>query len=255
MIPHVLAVVPARAGSKGLPRKNVLPLAGRPMIAHTLEHALKANRIDAIVVTTDFPEAAEVARAMGIRVVDRPPELATDTATVDSAVRHAVLAYEATQQAVSHVAILYPNIPVRAPGIIDRAICHLIETGADSVRTVAPVSKQHPDWLHRLEGDRMIQYRKNSVYRRQDLEPVFYHDGAVLAVTREAMFLVSDDDHHAFMGKDRRAVVQEPEATVDVDSQLDLHIAETMLRDETMSRLREQGVSTEPTQAGQPRLK
>lgn len=255
MVTHVLAVVPARAGSKGLPRKNVLPLAGRPMICHTLEHALQAKCIDAILVTTDFPKAAEVARAMGIRVVDRPPELATDTATVDSAVRHVVSAYEKTEQAVSHVVILYPNIPVRAPDIIDRAIRHLIETGADSVRTVAPVSKQHPDWLHRLDGDRMVQYRKNSLYRRQDLEPVFYHDGAVLAVTREAMFLVSDDDHHAFMGKDRRAVVQEPEATVDVDSLLDLHIAEAILRDETVLRLDERSVLTESAQAGQPRLK
>lgn len=245
MTPHTLAVIPARAGSKGLPNKNALSLAGRPMLAHTLERALESARISAVCVTTDAPGVAEVAREAGVFVVDRPPELATDTATVDAAARHAVGVYEQGHLPVTHVVILYANIPVRAVGIIDRTVAHLIETGADSVRTLASVTKQHPDWLHHLEGDRMVPYRKNAIYRRQDLTPLYYHDGAVVAVTRRALFLVDPEDPHAFFGADRRGIVQGAGETVDIDTLEDLRLAEALLRD----RAEDQWVGL-PTPAG-----
>jgi len=226
---HRLAVILARAGSKGLPNKNIMVLAGRPIICYTVEQALAAEEIDAVCVTTDAPQAAEASRQMGVMVVARPAELATDAATVDAAVRHAVQAYEAAARPVTHVAILYGNVPVRPPGVIDLAMRHLIETRADSVRSLARVTKQHPDWLHRLEGDRMIQFRKNSIYRRQDLEPLYYHDGAVLTVTRESLFHTSPDDNHAFLGADRRGVVHEGGAAIDVDTAEDAVIAEALL--------------------------
>ncbi|HUU81981.1 MAG TPA: NTP transferase domain-containing protein, partial [Phycisphaerae bacterium] len=152
---YVLAVILARAGSRGLPEKCIRPLLGRPLIDYTFDHALAAGTVDSIVLTTDSEPAQRIARGRGIRVVDRPAELASDTATVDAAARHAVRAFEAsTQQTVDIVVLLYGNIPVRAEGMIDRAVRQLIESGADSVRSVAPVSKQHPDWVHRLDGDR-----------------------------------------------------------------------------------------------------
>ncbi len=227
---HRLAVILARAGSKGLPRKNILPLAGRPMITYTIAQAKAASAIDAVCLSTDLPEAADAARVLNIIVIDRPDMLATDTAPVDAAVRHAVEAYERLNTSVTHVAILYGNVPIRAPGIIDRAVTHLLETGADSVRSLSPVEKQHPDWLHRLEGDRLVQYRENSIHRRQDLEPLYYHDGAVVAVTRASLFKAQGDDPHAFFGRDRRGVVSQDGPTVDVDSADDLEIAEAILR-------------------------
>jgi N-acylneuraminate cytidylyltransferase len=229
MAVHRLAVILARAGSKGLPNKNILSIAGRPMIAYTIEEALQARQLDAVCVTTDAPQAAEVAKDMGVLVIDRPPELASDTATVDAAVRHAVEVYEKTHRPVTHVAILYGNVPVRPEGLIDQAMSHLIETGVDSVRSLARVTKQHPDWLHRLDGDRMLQYRKNSIYRRQDLEPLYYHDGGVLAVTRESLFVTSPDDNHAFLGADRRGIVHAGGAAVDVDTLDDAMIAEALI--------------------------
>jgi len=227
---HRLAVILARAGSKGMPNKNVLTIAGRPMIAYTIDQARAADEIDDVCVTTDAPKAAEVARAMGVLVIDRPPELASDTATVDSAVRHAVECYEKIRRPVTHVAILYANVPIRPAGIIDRAMRHLIKSAADSVRSLAPVTKQHPDWLHRLDGDRMIQYRKNSIYRRQDLERLYYHDGAVLVVTRKSLFITSPDDNHAFLGADRRGVVSESGSAIDIDGPEDARIAEAIIR-------------------------
>jgi CMP-N,N'-diacetyllegionaminic acid synthase len=229
----VLGVILARAGSKGLPGKCMRDLGGRPLIAYTFDHALAAGRLSAVVVSTDSQPARELARASGIEAIDRPAELATDSATVDAAARHAVEVWEKRhERTVDAVVLLYGNIPVRADGVIDRAIAKLTESGADSVRTVAPVSKQHPDWIHRLEGDRMVQFRPNSIYRRQDLEPLYYHDGAVAAVTRAALFgaLQTPEDHQSFLGKDRRALVQRSDEAVDVDEAVDLHIAEAILR-------------------------
>ena len=88
--PAALAVIIGRAGSKGLPGKNSRQLAGRPMICHTIEDALAARSVGRVVVSTDGEEIAEAARSMGVQVIPRPPALASDTATVDSAVRHAV---------------------------------------------------------------------------------------------------------------------------------------------------------------------
>jgi N-acylneuraminate cytidylyltransferase len=229
---YTLAVILARAGSKGLPDKCVLPLRGRPTIAYTIDHALAGRCVDAVVLTTDSKPAAGVAREAGIGVIDRPAALAADTAPVDAAVRHAVTHFEGRAGVtVDVVVILYGNIPVRAPGSIDRCVGHLIETGCDSVRTVAPVSKQHPDWLHRLEGDRMVQYRVNSIHRRQDLEPLYYHDGAVIVVRRRGLFAPeTETDPHALFGRDRRAVIQAEEDSVDIDSLSDFYKAEAILR-------------------------
>lgn len=230
---NVLGVILARAGSKGLPQKCMRPLLGQPVIAYTFDHAERSRSLTAIVLTTDSEPVKVLARERGIHVVDRPPELATDSATVDAAARHAVSVWEQKHNTtVDAVVLLYGNVPVRAAGLIDKAIEHLCHTKADSVRSVAPVTKQHPDWVHRLDDDRMTQFRPNSIYRRQDLEPLFYHDAAVAVVTRDALFaaLESPDDHQAFLGADRRAIVQDPGDTVDIDDPIDLYLAEAILR-------------------------
>jgi N-acetylneuraminate synthase/N,N'-diacetyllegionaminate synthase len=229
----VVGVILARAGSKGLPGKCMRELLGRPLISYTMDHALASRRLTAVAVSTDSEDAKALARQRGLDVIDRPPPLATDEATVDAAARHAVECWEDRHgKPVDLVVLLYGNIPIRAEGLIDRAVEHLITTGADSVRSVAPVTKQHPDWVHRLEGDRIRQYRPNSIYRRQDLEPLYYHDGAVAAVTRTALFraLKTPEDGQAFLGADRRAIVQGCDEAVDVDEPADLLMAEALLR-------------------------
>ena len=228
-----LGVILARAGSHGLPDKCVRPLLGRPLIEYTFDHALASQWLTASVLTTDSIPARKLAEQRGIEVIERPPELASHTATVDAAARHAVAVWESRhQQNVDAVVLLYGNIPVRAAGAIDRALEHLERSGGSSVRTVVPVGRHHPDWSHRLEGDRLVQSRQNSIYRRQDLKPLYYHDGAVVAVTRQALFdaLKTPDDAHAFFGPDRRAIVQTQHDAVDVDEAFDLCVAEAVLR-------------------------
>ena len=228
----ILGIILARAGSKGLRDKCVRPVCGRAMIEYTFDHALQSELLSAVVLSTDSDAAKCLAQRRKIAVIDRPSELACDTATIDAAVRHAVKNWERAHSCqVDGVVILYANIPVRAPGAIDRCIQKLQSTGGSSVRTVAPIGKHHPDWQHRLEGDRMRQYRVNSTYRRQDLEPLYYHDGAVIVVRRDALFGTNvETDPQAFLGIDRRAYVQLPEDAVDVDEPSDLLIAEGVLR-------------------------
>jgi CMP-N-acetylneuraminic acid synthetase len=228
-----LGVILSRAGSKGLPDKCVRDLLGRPVIVYTFDHARASRKLTAVVLSTDSEPAKELAREAGVEVIDRPAELATDSATVDAAARHAVECWETGHgRTTDVVALLYGNVPVRAHDLIDRAIEQLARSGADSVRSVAPVTKQHPDWVHRLDGDRMVQYRSNSIYRRQDLTPLFYHDGAVAAVTRAALFgaLDTPEDHQAFLGRDRRALIQRPDETVDIDEPIDLYLAQAILQ-------------------------
>lgn len=248
-IMRTLGVILARAGSKGLPNKCVRPLLGRPLIEYTFDHALASPRLDSLVLTTDSAPAAALARERGIEVIDRPTELATDTAAVDAAARHAVEEYERRDRTsgggnqetprvdFGAVVLLYANIPLRPPGLIDRAIELLETSGASSVRTVSPVGKMHPDWMYRIDGDRMRPYRANSIHRRQDLEPLYVLDGAVAAVTREALFgaLRTPEDRQAFLGPDRRALRLEPGECVDVDTHADLLLAEVLLRSRSES--------------------
>jgi CMP-N-acetylneuraminic acid synthetase len=232
---QTLTVIIARAGSKGLAKKNTLMVAGRPMLAWTIDHARGSKLAGRVVLSTDGEKLAETARSMNIPVVMRPAELATDTATVDSAARHAVLETEAQSRApIDAVAILYGNIPVRPMDLTDRAVLKLQTTGCDSVQSVYPVQKMHPFWMKSLAGeqnDELKMYEPNDVYRRQDLPPVYMLNGGVIAVTRKSLFAVDPASPHAFLGEDRRAVVNEPDEVIDIDSRLDFLVAEAVLNE------------------------
>ncbi len=228
-----LCIILARAGSKGLPHKNLLPLAGQPMIAWTIQHALAARGLDKVVVSTDGREIADIARGLGVEVVARPPELASDTATVDSAARHAVLELEkATGATWDPIVILYANVPLRPRNLIDDAVAKLRATGCDSVQSVCPVGKMHPYWMKKVTGpdsDVLEPYVENTVYRRQNLPPVYMLDGGIIAVTRESLLTEFPGQPHAFLGQDRRALITQPGEVVDVDTAVDLKIAEARL--------------------------
>jgi len=230
-----LCVILAREGSKGLPNKNALEIAGKPMLAWTIEHALASKHIDRVLVTTDGQALADIARKLGVEVIVRPKELANDTATVDAAARHAV-----GQVIDMHetICMLYGNVPVRPAGLADQAIAMLNETGADSVQSVCPVGKNHPYWMKTVDAKtgELGMYTENAVYRRQDLPPVYMLDGGVIAVTRTSLFCLVEGQPHAFLGKDRRAVVTQPGEVVDVDCQADFKSAEAILIERQKSK-------------------
>jgi N-acylneuraminate cytidylyltransferase len=224
----VLAVIIGRAGSKGLPGKNARPLLERPMIAWTIDDALDASSVDRVIVSTDGEAIAAVAEAMGVPVVRRPGELASDTATVDAAVRHAVEAIGAHEPII---VILYANVPVRPDDLIDRAVHTLRDTRADSVQSYSDVGKHHPYWMATLDERGQVRaHHPNPVYRRQDLPKLLLPDGGVIAVTRESMFTVVEGEPHAFLGRDRRGIESPAGSVIDVDAPHDLAVAEATLR-------------------------
>ena len=222
-------VILARKGSRGLPGKNEAIIGGRPCVCWTIDHARRAAA-DEVVLSTDSPALLTLAESMGIATIERPPELATDTARVDDALRHA-------SGDASRIVMLYANVPVRPPGIIDEALRLLERTGADSVQSFTPVGKFHPWWqvridddgsLHPWEGDTLF----HGTFRRQDLPPSHVPDGAVTVVTREALHLELGvaPGPHAFLGRDRRGVITPEGSVIDIDGHADLVRADLALR-------------------------
>ena len=232
----VLAVVIGRAGSKGLPGKNARLVAGRPMICYAIEHAKQAECVTRVVVSTDGDEIAAAAESIrigpiGIEVLRRPPELASDTATVGAAVRHAVQSLGATE---SIIVILYANVPVRPPDLIDHAVRLLRRSGADSVQSYSDVGKHHPYWMCELDEDQRVKpYVDNTIDRRQDLPKLLSLNGGVIAVTASCLQQAISGDPHSFLGTDRRGIETPPGSVVDVDDAIDLAVAEAVLTQQT----------------------
>jgi CMP-N,N'-diacetyllegionaminic acid synthase len=231
--PEVLAIIPARGGSVGVPSKNILPLAGRPVITYTIDHARASRSVTRIVSSTDSERIAEIARAAEVEVVMRPAELATSTARIDGALRHVTDTLRDKEGYKPDVVVLlYANVPVRDPSITDRCVEHLLKKGGTSVRTFTDVGKFHPLWMSRIEGDKESPYSELNVFRRQDLPKLYVHDGACIAIRADVL----DDsrnhpeDNFALFGSDRRAVIQEAHATVEIDSQYDLLLAEAIVK-------------------------
>jgi N-acylneuraminate cytidylyltransferase len=224
---QVLAVIIGRAGSKGLPKKNALDVAGVAMIARTIRFAIASTSIDRVIVSTDGEDIAAIARDEGVEVFMRGETHSHDTATVDAAVRHAV---DASASRASTVVILYANVPVRPSDLADRAVATLQESGADSVQSYYRVGKTHPYWMSRMDdAGRVSQFVENRIYRRQELPALFMPDGGVIAVTRASLFDVRESDPHAFFGRDRRGIETREGDVVDVDNALDLAVAESIL--------------------------
>lgn len=227
---RVLAVIPARGGSRGLPRKNVLPCAGLPLIRWSIDSARDARLVTGIVVSSDDAEILAVAAEAGCATVTRPAELATDTAMLEMALRHAV---RNVKDRPDVVVSLQPTCPVRRPGLIDECIRRLYDTDADSVFTARPLTNV---WW-REDGSAWADYadwRTNNPNRlqRQQLPPGalrWEQDGSVV-VTR--VFLIDSGDSASTRPPRRIGGRTQPhpnEATPDIDSAEDLAAAEARL--------------------------
>ena len=230
---NVLGVVLARAGSAGLKNKHVLPLLGRPVISYTFDHAAEARLLTRVVVSSDCPQVLRIAGGAGFETIVRPSGLATAEASVQDVMLHAMEQVEARPGfRADALVVLYGNVPVRGAGVIDAAIRALDQTGCDSVRSFCPVGKWHPAWMSKLQDDHVVPIQPGSIHRRQDLDPLFLHDGAVVAVSRNSMLRGRENpnDPHAFFGDDRRAIRTEMGETVEIDHLRDLFWAEAVLR-------------------------
>ncbi|MBI4574730.1 MAG: acylneuraminate cytidylyltransferase family protein, partial [Planctomycetes bacterium] len=227
--PEVLGVIIARGGSKGLPEKHLRPLLGQPLIAWTVGHARRSPCIRRLVCSTDSEAIAGAVRDLGVEVIPRPAALASDEAHVAGALVHAVeWLGEREGYRPRVVLLLYGNCPVRPEGVHERVVGHLLATGASSVRTFSPTGKYHPCWMSRIAGDRIEPWQETRIYRRQDLPSVHLHDGASVAIRVEALLAAGHAHPEAFYGEDPRGLVLEAGAVVEVDTWVDLALAEAL---------------------------
>lgn len=241
-----VAIILARGGSKGVPRKNTRAIAGKPCVAWTIEHAASAESVSAILVSSDDRDVLDIGGAREAWTDERPAEEATDTATIDVAARGALRRWEdATQLRGERIVVLYGNVPVRPPGLIDRAVSLMLDTNCDSVQSYARVGKHHPWWTARIEPESDVvspwegELLNHGVYRRQDLPPAHIPDGGVLVVSRASLLLELPgvaQGPHAFLGRDHRGVETREGEVVDIDSEVDLLVADAILRSERSER-------------------
>lgn len=189
---RVLGIVPARGGSKGIPGKNVRPLGGKPLLAHTAEAALAARRLSRVVLTTDDERIAEVGRACGLEVPFlRPAELAMDDTPTLPVLQHAVTELESQGDRFDAVCLLQPTSPFRRAGDIDGCIEMLENEGLDAVVSVLPVPPEHnPHWVWFRNGDGLLRLATGEdqpIPRRQELPPAFHRDGSVYVTRRDVL--------------------------------------------------------------------
>jgi len=230
-LPPVLAVIPARGGSKGIPNKNIAPLGGRPLLEYTVNSARQAELIADVIVSTDSEQIANVATSLGAAVpFIRPSELATDDARSVDVVLHSLdfmeqfrgINYEA-------VAMLQPTTPFRAAGLIDRVIRSVFDNGADSATTVVNVGANHPHRMYTLDEKFHLKPLNDRVFDhflpRQSLPPVYLRSGDVY-VTRSSILR----GRHELLG-DSVVGVEVPASTaINIDESRDLAVAELLLK-------------------------
>jgi len=184
----VAVLIPARGGSKGIPRKNLVPFMGRPLVAWSIEAGRVARRVSDVVVSTDDDQIARVAQKNGALVLRRPAELAGDHATTESAIAHFLDATGGAQAICPRpdlVCLLQPTSPLRPPGAVDEALERLLEGGFDSLLSLSPT---HRFFWH-VEGNRTrAGYDFMRRPRRQDLAPGDVHyveTGSIYVFTRD----------------------------------------------------------------------
>jgi CMP-N,N'-diacetyllegionaminic acid synthase len=220
----VLAIIPARGGSKGLPGKNIIDFCGRPLIAWTIEAAKNSRYVDRLILSTDDPGIAEVCRQHDCEVpYMRPQNLATDSASSLEVVIHAI------QNLPDYdiILLLQPTSPLRTSTHIDEALAVFVDKKAENCISVTRVS-ENPHWMFKLdEGLRLRKFveARSLVQRRQDLEPLYIPNGAIYIIKSELV-----EKSQSLILDNAVAYEMDSETSVDIDTEIDLQVAKILKR-------------------------
>ncbi|WP_066356027.1 acylneuraminate cytidylyltransferase family protein [Aliarcobacter skirrowii] len=218
-----LAIIPARGGSKRLPRKNILDLCGKPLIAYTIEAALKSKYINKVIVSSDDEEILNISSKFGADIIKRPIDLANDTATTFDAIKHTIENVEK----YDYIVLLQPTSPLRNEKHIDEAIELLEKKKADAIVSVCEMDHS-PLWSNTLPKDgNMNNFLKDEILnkRSQDLEKFYRLNGAIYICKTEKLI-----ENKSFLLKDNIfAYIMNRENSVDIDEEIDFKIAEVLI--------------------------
>ena len=220
----ITAFIPARGGSKGIPNKNIKEFADKPLIVHSIEYSLDSKHIDEVVVSTDDSKISNIAQAAGAKVIKRPPDLATDTATTESVIEHYL---HLSKTKADIIVLLQATSPLRPKGSLDNALNHFQKGGYDSLLSICPTHR----FFWRVKGDNTAyaEYDYLNRPRRQDLsrENVrFVENGSIYIFSREHF----EKTGNRLGGK--IGYVEWPgEYSIEIDSPLDFKFAEQIFND------------------------
>jgi CMP-N,N'-diacetyllegionaminic acid synthase len=217
----VLAIIPARGGSKGIPRKNIKLLAGKPLIAWTIEEAKKSKYIDRLILSSEDAEIINVAKERGCEVpFVRPVELAKDDTPGIEPVLHAM---NSLKVKYDYIVLLQPTSPMRLVADIDGCIEACIISKAPSCVSVTEVS-QHPHWMYTIGTTGYLSPfigQTHKTYCRQDLPQVYFLNGAVYVSESNVL-----EDCRSFVTTETKAYVMSKERSLDIDDDVDLKLFE-----------------------------
>ncbi|MCB9252181.1 MAG: acylneuraminate cytidylyltransferase family protein [Flavobacteriales bacterium] len=217
----ILAIIPARSGSKGVPDKNIRQLNGKPLLVHSIEAARECTYIKDIMVNTDSDLYANIAKANGAEVPFlRPEHLSGDFATSIDVVVHTLNYYKGLNIHFDAVCLLQPTSPFRRPGFVDEAIKVFIESGADALISVIPVPHEYnPHWVFEPDNEDHLKISTGEskiITRRQDLPAAYIRDGSIY-ITLTSVLL----NEHSFYGNKLTYVLNDAKYHVNIDTESD----------------------------------
>lgn len=221
-----LAIIPARGGSKRLPHKNILDLAGKPLIAWSIEAALSSKYIDEIVVSSDDTSILEIATRYGIKTIKRPDILSSDTASSFDAVKHTI----ENSDHYDYIVLLQPTSPLRKGIHIDEAIELLDSKNADAVISVCETDHS-PLWSNTLPSNgSLMGFIRDEVKnkRSQDLETFYRLNGAIYLCNTKMLL----NQKSFFIDTNIYAYIMDKKTSIDIDETIDFLFAETILRED-----------------------
>ena len=223
---RVLAIIPARGGSKGVKRKNIRPLAGKPLIEYSIDIAKQSCVISDVIVSTDDVEIAEIAKNLEVKVLKRPDNLANDTASVYATVVHVL---NELQDDYDVIILMQPTSPIRKVSDLDEIIKYFNEDeDLEGVISVVPMLDQHPARMYNLNENNFLSsfLEQSETARRQDLKPVYYRNGCYYAVRSEAL-----KSQQTLMPNRKKAFIMDAKWLVNIDEERDFKIAEVIMEE------------------------
>jgi len=226
---NVLAIVPARGGSKGVPRKNLRLLGAKPLIAYTIETALQSKAITDLITTSDDDEILQVAESYGSMTIKRPPEYAMDATKMPPVVKHVIEARRKQLIEYDTIILLQPTCPFRLTKDIDTAL-HMIDRGeAESVISVCDVGDKHPARMYEnknwLLSAFMPEWEKEN---RQNLPKLYHRNGLIYALKRSLF-----EEQQTFFIQNSKPLVIPSERAINIDEEFDFMMAEFLMKNNT----------------------
>ncbi|KAA0257256.1 MAG: acylneuraminate cytidylyltransferase family protein [Chloroflexi bacterium] len=221
---RVLGIIPARGGSKGVPRKNIREVAGRPLIAYTVEAARTSHMLTRCIASTEDKETAEICASLGCEVINRPVQLAQDDTPTIDVIKHVFGELESRGESFDYGLVLQPTSPLRTGSDIDSALQALNQSEADSIVSVYQVSDHHPARMYRMESGCLVSIDETfASARRQDLPRVYHRNGAIYAFRRKLL------NQNTLMGNRILPYIMAEDRSLNIDTEYDLVLADYIL--------------------------